>query len=155
MCMIGRFLQNHVQHWHIHNLNIFTTLVCSEIKAYVRYALICIHQSPVIRALTWNILLRTLCNYSKFRRQTADGRFRPEYVSNSLMYLLFYRPTNLLRLLHPVIFIKSTITASGNLYQKYDMLLNSSFFSHSLVYKLHSSQLKMYPHRRYLTELWI
>ena len=43
--------------WHIHKASIFRTLVYSEIKAY----------PEPCRLSKRNILLRTLCNYSRFR----------------------------------------------------------------------------------------
>ena len=78
--------------WHIEKTSIFRTLVYSEIKAY----------SEPCR--TSKILLRTLCNYSRFR---GFKRFylevfktfaysEPVSVSCSLMHQLSFRTTNIL-----------------------------------------------------------
>ena len=60
---------------------------------------------------------------------------------NGLMYQLFFRTTNLLLLLYPLLLIKS---------MTYSLAIR--FFSQSLVMRY--SALNNAPHRRYLTEFW-
>ena len=60
---------------------------------------------------------------------------------NGLMYQLFFRTTNLLLLLYPLLLIKS---------MTYSLAIR--FFSQSLVMRYRA--LNNAPHRRYLTEFW-
>ena len=105
--------------------DIFRTLVYSQLWYILKSRQI---QSPT-ECLRWRILLRALCNYSIFRGPIYSklSLTRSPSVS-ALMYELFFRATNLLLLLYPLLFIGG-MTYSLTIY----------FFSHSLVYELQSS----------------
>ena len=140
---IFKTLKNHIQNpRHIHNTvkhllwnillnktlcnpDIFRTLVYSQLWYILKSKHI---QSPA-EYLKWSIL-EPCVNIAYLNAQyiQAFAYSEAQCVRYSLMYQLFFKTTNLLLLLYPLLFIKS-MTYSLTIY----------FFSHSLVYELQSS----------------
>ena len=115
--------------------DIFRSLVYSQLCFILKSKHI---QNPA-KYLRWSILLKTLCNYSTFRR--------PIYSKLSLIQ-------NPIVLASPscISYSFERLTVFMILYQKLTFSLAIDFFSQSLVYELQSSQTL---HRRYLTAFWI
>ena len=116
----------------------FRTLIYSQLL----YILKSKHIQNTAEYLRWNILLRTLCNYSKFRLPIYSklSLFRTWICQLLLIYQLILRTKNLVTKVWRRIWLL-----------KYDLLLSFSFFQPLLSYR----DLNNAPHRKYLTEFWI
>ena len=87
------------------NPDIFRTLAYSQL----RYTLKSKHIQSFAEYLKWRTSLKALCNYSKLRCLIHSKLYvysEPKCLRHSLRYQLFFRTTNLLLLLYPVLFAK-------------------------------------------------